>query len=77
MPDEGVRLEFTASTACINSSRSALTNLVPNASQLRAAALGLLVGCLLCFTNLYFGLQTGWISMLVKLCCGRPKHPLN
>lgn len=30
MPDEGVRLEFTASTACTNSSRSALTNLVPN-----------------------------------------------
>jgi hypothetical protein len=29
----------------------------------RAVFLGLLIGCLLCFTNLYFGLQTGWISM--------------
>ena len=31
--------------------------------QFRATALGLVIGCLLCFTNLYFGLQTGWISM--------------
>ncbi|KAI0041706.1 oligopeptide transporter [Auriscalpium vulgare] len=30
----------------------------------RAVILGLLIGCLLCFTNLYFGLQTGWISMM-------------
>ncbi|KDQ59193.1 hypothetical protein JAAARDRAFT_33922 [Jaapia argillacea MUCL 33604] len=29
-----------------------------------AVVLGLLIGCLLCFTNLYFGLQTGWISMM-------------
>lgn len=28
-----------------------------------AVLLGLLIGCLLCFTNLYFGLQTGFISM--------------
>ncbi|CDO74303.1 hypothetical protein BN946_scf184839.g8 [Trametes cinnabarina] len=33
-------------------------------SQVRAVALGLIIGCLLCFTNLYFGLQTGWISMM-------------
>lgn len=31
---------------------------------LKAVSLGLLIGCLLCFTNLYFGLQTGWISMM-------------
>ncbi|KAL6307468.1 oligopeptide transporter [Sparassis latifolia] len=31
---------------------------------LRAVFFGLLIGCLLCFTNLYFGLQTGWISMM-------------
>ncbi|KZT06138.1 OPT oligopeptide transporter [Laetiporus sulphureus 93-53] len=31
---------------------------------LRVALAGLLIGCLLCFTNLYFGLQTGWISMM-------------
>ncbi|PBL03508.1 oligopeptide transporter [Armillaria gallica] len=29
-----------------------------------AVILGLLIGCLLCFTNLYFGLQTGFISMM-------------
>ncbi|KAH7915658.1 OPT oligopeptide transporter protein-domain-containing protein [Hygrophoropsis aurantiaca] len=29
-----------------------------------AVSIGLLIGCLLCFTNLYFGLQTGWISMM-------------
>lgn len=30
----------------------------------RAVFVGLLVGVLLAFTNLYFGLQTGWISMM-------------
>ncbi|KAI5118103.1 hypothetical protein M0805_005210 [Coniferiporia weirii] len=30
----------------------------------RAVTLGLAIGCLLSFTNLYFGLQTGWISMM-------------
>ncbi|KAJ1984279.1 OPT super [Dimargaris verticillata] len=30
----------------------------------RAVAVGLLIGCLLCFSNMYFGLQTGWISMM-------------
>lgn len=68
MPDEGVRLEFTVSlSSCL-----IMTSEDDNVSQLRAAALGLLVGCLLCFTNLYFGLQTGWISMFVKLHCGGP-----
>ncbi|KDQ15904.1 hypothetical protein BOTBODRAFT_31353 [Botryobasidium botryosum FD-172 SS1] len=36
----------------------------PSELTFRAVALGLLIGCLLCFTNLYFGLQTGWISMM-------------
>ncbi|KAH8083524.1 putative oligopeptide transporter [Filobasidium floriforme] len=31
---------------------------------LRAVVVGLLVGVLLAFTNLYFGLQSGWISMM-------------
>ncbi|KAI6125070.1 OPT oligopeptide transporter protein-domain-containing protein [Pisolithus croceorrhizus] len=31
---------------------------------LGAVTIGLLIGSLLCFTNLYFGLQTGWISMM-------------
>ena len=30
---------------------------------LRAVLAGLLVGTLLCFTNMYFGLQTGWVTM--------------
>ncbi|KAJ3808682.1 OPT oligopeptide transporter protein-domain-containing protein [Lentinula aff. lateritia] len=32
--------------------------------SLPAIIIGLLIGCLLCFTNLYFGLQTGFISMM-------------
>lgn len=32
--------------------------------QLRAVACGLLIGTLMCFSNMYFGLQTGWISMM-------------
>lgn len=35
--------------------------------QVRAVILGLLIGTLLCYTNLYFGLQTGWVSMLVQV----------
>ncbi|KAG1083807.1 hypothetical protein G6F42_022058 [Rhizopus arrhizus] len=30
----------------------------------RAVACGLLIGTLMCFSNMYFGLQTGWISMM-------------
>ncbi|KAG0259247.1 hypothetical protein BG011_002755 [Mortierella polycephala] len=30
----------------------------------RAIIVGILIGTLLCFTNMYFGLQTGWISMM-------------
>jgi uncharacterized oligopeptide transporter (OPT) family protein len=29
----------------------------------RAVGVGLLVGTLLCFSNMYFGLQTGWVTM--------------
>ncbi|KAI1471417.1 OPT superfamily oligopeptide transporter [Daldinia caldariorum] len=31
---------------------------------LRGIAAGLLVGLIICFSNMYFGLQTGWISMM-------------
>ncbi|KAF9933515.1 hypothetical protein BGZ67_004239 [Mortierella alpina] len=31
---------------------------------LRAVGVGIGIGALLCFTNMYFGLQTGWISMM-------------
>ncbi|ORZ09074.1 OPT oligopeptide transporter protein-domain-containing protein [Lobosporangium transversale] len=30
----------------------------------RAVGVGITIGALLCFTNMYFGLQTGWISMM-------------
>ncbi|KAF9908931.1 hypothetical protein BX616_011337 [Lobosporangium transversale] len=30
----------------------------------RSVIVGILIGTLLCFTNMYFGLQTGWISMM-------------
>ncbi|KAH7341438.1 oligopeptide transporter [Rhizoctonia solani] len=30
----------------------------------RSLCSGILIGCVLCFTNMYFGLQTGWISMM-------------
>ncbi|KAF7336671.1 OPT-domain-containing protein [Mycena venus] len=36
----------------------------PNEFTLQAVCIGLLIGCLLCFANLSFGLQTGWISMM-------------
>eukprot|EP00124_Ichthyophonus_hoferi_P004526 Ihof_evm2s511 gene=Ihof_evmTU2s511 len=29
----------------------------------RAVGVGLGVGCIMCFTNMYFGLQTGWVTM--------------
>ena len=31
---------------------------------LRGVAAGLLVGLIICFSNMYFGLQTGWVSMM-------------
>ncbi|RYP61407.1 hypothetical protein DL769_007730 [Monosporascus sp. CRB-8-3] len=30
----------------------------------RGVAVGLLIGLVICFSNMYFGLQTGWISMM-------------
>ncbi|KAJ6576544.1 OPT oligopeptide transporter protein-domain-containing protein [Mycena vulgaris] len=36
----------------------------PSEFTLQAVCIGLLIGCLLCFANLSFGLQTGWISMM-------------
>ncbi|KAJ7928976.1 OPT oligopeptide transporter protein-domain-containing protein [Mycena leptocephala] len=36
----------------------------PREFTFQAVFIGLLIGCLLCFANLSFGLQTGWISMM-------------
>jgi uncharacterized oligopeptide transporter (OPT) family protein len=30
----------------------------------RGVAVGLLVGLIICFSNMYFGLQTGWVSTM-------------
>lgn len=30
----------------------------------RAVAVGLAVGLIICFSNMYFGLQTGWVSIM-------------
>jgi uncharacterized oligopeptide transporter (OPT) family protein len=38
----------------------------PKEFTFQAVAIGLLIGCLLCFANLSFGLQTGWISMYAR-----------
>ncbi|KAI8093891.1 OPT oligopeptide transporter protein-domain-containing protein [Halteromyces radiatus] len=35
----------------------------------RAVLIGLLIGTLLCFSNMYFGLQSGWISMMSLQAC--------
>ena len=32
-------------------------------SSVRAIVVGLFVGVLMCMTNMYFGLQTGWVTM--------------
>lgn len=32
--------------------------------SLRGIAVGLLVGLVVCFSNMYFGLQTGWVSTM-------------
>ncbi|KAG9038516.1 hypothetical protein FS842_003263 [Serendipita sp. 407] len=45
------------------SHRSSARPLSPELT-LRAVLLGLAVGCLIAFTNLYLGLQSGWISMM-------------
>eukprot|EP00123_Amoebidium_parasiticum_P014363 comp22462_c0_seq1/m.33813 comp22462_c0_seq1/g.33813 ORF comp22462_c0_seq1/g.33813 comp22462_c0_seq1/m.33813 type:complete len:664 (-) comp22462_c0_seq1:165-2156(-) len=38
---------------------------VPHQRELtvRAVGVGMFVGALMCFTNMYFGLQTGWVTM--------------
>ena len=44
----------------------------PAQLTLRACLVGLAVGTLLCFTNMYFGLQTGWVTMgsIQSALCG-------
>ena len=46
----------------------------------RAVAAGLLVGSLLCCSNTYFGLQTGWVTMgslQVRLAGASARRPID
>jgi uncharacterized oligopeptide transporter (OPT) family protein len=47
---------------CYIRRRSMLTNVIVH--KIRAVLCGLLIGTVMCFSNMYFGLQTGWISMM-------------
>lgn len=41
------------------------TRTVPGRSfTVRGVVVGLLVGTVICFSNMYFGLQTGWVSIM-------------
>ncbi|KAI8718580.1 hypothetical protein NCS52_00637300 [Fusarium sp. LHS14.1] len=41
------------------------TRTVPGRSfTVRGVAVGLLIGTVICFSNMYFGLQTGWVSIM-------------
>jgi hypothetical protein len=43
---------------------------VPSPLTLRAVVAGVLIGSLLCCSNMYFGLQTGWVTMgSLQVCC--------
>ena len=45
---------------------------------LRAVGAGLLVGSLLCCSNTYFGLQTGWVTMgSLQVCMHACLHSYN
>jgi uncharacterized oligopeptide transporter (OPT) family protein len=49
-----------------NTTDTALDLTSPNGRSftLRGLAVGLVVGLVICFSNMYFGLQTGWVSMM-------------
>ncbi|KAL6065382.1 Succinate dehydrogenase iron-sulfur subunit [Balamuthia mandrillaris] len=61
----GERDDETAVTDIVAGQTKTLQN-VPqqqNHFTVRAVTVGLLVGGLMCFSNMYFGLQTGWVTM--------------
>ena len=43
-----------------------------NAFELRSVLVGLAIGCIVSFTNLYFGLQTGWIDGYILMLLVEP-----
>jgi uncharacterized oligopeptide transporter (OPT) family protein len=58
-PDRGVRVdgddEVRATRRVMQSGKS---------FTLRGVVVGLTVGLVICFSNMYFGLQTGWVSSM-------------
>ena len=61
-PQLTVRCCLLASSHARNSHpRNFLTRVTT--PQVRGVVVGLLVSTVLCFTNMYFGLQTGWVTM--------------
>ena len=40
------------------------TEIAGQSFTIRGVAVGLLVGLVICFSNMYFGLQTGWVSTM-------------
>jgi OPT oligopeptide transporter protein len=42
----------------------------PGPLTVRAVVSGILIGSLLCCSNMYFGLQTGWVTMGSLQVCG-------
>jgi len=77
---------WTSSKSCASTTITA--DDMPPQLTARAAIGGLLVGTLLCFTNMHFGLQTGWVTMgsiqaavvgfiMFRLCPGRGGVPFS
>lgn len=56
--EDGSRVNEEEDAAAILASRAS----EPQNFTLRSLVLGLLIGIVICFSNTYFGLQTGWIS---------------
>lgn len=55
-----------ANDADADSEAVRVTKVLPEGRHftVRGIAVGLLIGLVICFSNMYFGLQTGWISMM-------------
>ncbi|PVZ98287.1 hypothetical protein BB558_005715 [Smittium angustum] len=71
--NESTPNEFSSRTALVNSEQNTDSPGYQVESEkmmekshftLRSIIVGLLFGTILCFSNMYFGLQTGWISMM-------------
>ncbi|KAH8888169.1 OPT superfamily oligopeptide transporter [Thozetella sp. PMI_491] len=54
-----------AAATGLSDAAASMPHLIPGRSlTFRGVAVGLLVGLVICFSNMYFGLQTGWVSTM-------------